>query len=152
MIYFVAEDDYYYTSKGIQEIQEKYNIETPHFFPESEDIKKAVSSSKPNQCFMAPYLPSSIYKKFKSSAFFEIVRLENKHGFLTTGQKKAGISEAKAIEETLGVKIYEPNNTFDDYKGASVLRESVLVMEEKERHGLSVKGFMIAGIPGTGFF
>lgn len=151
MLYLVAEDEYYYEGKGLSELKREYGVNDIYMHPTNDTLREHLNmQTRDKIALMAPYTPSSMDKKYAGNSFFEVVRLQNKHGFLTTGQKKLGIKEATSLEEKLGVKIYEPKLNFDDYAGASVLRESLHIMEEKERYGLSVKGFMIAGIPGTG--
>jgi len=151
MLYLIAEDEYYYSESGLSEIRDTYKIDNIEILPELENIKNVFEKGKIEKtCFLAPYSPFTVSPRFKQTSFFEIVYLKNKFGFLTTGQKKRGISEREAMEEKLGVRIYEPKETLADYAGAERLREELLVMEEKEKFGLPIKGFMLTGIPGTG--
>lgn len=150
MLYLIAEDEYYYSQMGINEIKESYKLDEIIPFPTFESINKEVSKQIGSLCFLAPYPPSTISKLFSDSSLFEVVKLKNRFGFLTTGQKNQNIPEKDVLANKLGVKIYEPKMTFKDYGGAEILTESLLLMEEKEKYGIQSKGFMIAGIPGTG--
>ncbi len=151
MLYLVAEDEYYYGEKGLKEIQSKYNVKEIFQYPDKDNIFSTISAQKRDPfCFLAPYFPASLDSRFKSNSFFEVIRLPNRYGILTTGQKKLNIPEAQVLEEKMGVKFHISKKTFKDYAGANQLLEMILLAEEKEKHGLKTKGFMIAGIPGTG--
>jgi len=150
MIFCIAEDEYYYTPKGQKELKRLYDIDEIVLMPDVEEIKKSIRNTKDNVAFLSPMSPSLLSPMFSRNLFFEIIHLKNKFGLLTTGQKKLGISEKTILEQKMGIKFHEPKETFNDYAGAEILREALILMEEKEKHGLVTKGFMLTGIPGTG--
>lgn len=151
MLYLIAEDEIYYTKEEIGKLMNKYQIEEIILVPDEITIAAELKKGKISTIgFMAPYPPSSVSKKYQENSFLDVVYLPNKFGLLTTGQNKLQIKEAFVLESKMGVKIYEPNLTFADYAGSDVLIEHVYLMEEKEKHGIATKGFMITGTPGTG--
>jgi SpoVK/Ycf46/Vps4 family AAA+-type ATPase len=149
VLFFFAEDQYYYTKSSIQALTEEYNIEEIILMPELDDIKSSLQKADKTG-FIAPYLPSSIDSRFEKSNFFEIIYLKNKFGVLTTGQKNAGVKEEEALKEKLGINIHKPTLTLADYGGADHLIEEAKKLWAKEKYGFQIKGFMLAGIPGTG--
>lgn len=149
MLYFVAEDGYYYSQKSLGELRNEYGLSEIYLCPDINMIREAIQSGK-EVAFIAPSPPESISPMFKATNFFEIVELKNRHGLLTTGQKKIGISETVALKEKLGIQIHKSNLTLKDYAGAEGLIEEAKKIGIKERYGFPIKGFMLAGIPGTG--
>lgn len=149
MIYFLAEDGYHYTPKSIKALSEEHELSEIIFCPDLDMIRSALNSSK-NVGFMAPAMPETISPMFKATNFFEIIELKNQHGLLTTGQMKIGISETVALREKLGIQIHRSSLTLKDYAGAEGLIEEAKKIGIKERYGFTIKGFMLAGIPGTG--
>ena len=150
MLYLISEDEYYYTDKAHKAIKETYGVSQIIKFPTEKVLRESMMKPSGETCFLAPYPPSKLGEIFADNSFLEVVRLKNKYGFLTTGQKRLGLDERTVLSEKLGVNIYEPKLTFKDYGGAEILTEALLLMEEKEKYGIQSKGFMVAGIPGTG--
>lgn len=149
MLWFYAEDEVHYSSKSLQELRESHLLSDVILFPSLAHIRESVAAGKPVG-FMAPCLPQSIDSMFEGSSFFEVIELKNQHGVLTTGQKKSNISESTALKEKLGIQIHKSNLTLKDYGGASILLDEARKVSIKERYGLTIKGFMLAGMPGTG--
>lgn len=149
MIYFYAEDHAYYSKSELAELCATYQLEKIISFPEISNIKEA--SNNPEAVgFISPHLPSGLDKRFENTNFFEVIHLKNKHGVLTTGQKKAGIKEEDALREKLGINIHRSSLTLADYGGAELLIREARKLVTKERYGYPIKGYMLAGIPGTG--
>lgn len=149
MLWLYAEDEAYYSTGSIEELRENYKLQDIILFPSLSHIRDSVSAGK-KVAFMAPCLPQSIDRMFEGSSFFEVIELKNKFGVLTTGQHNADISESIALKEKLGIQIHKSNLTLKDYGGASILLDEARKVSIKERYGLTIKGFMLAGMPGTG--
>lgn len=151
MIYFYAEDEFYYSSTEKSNLLASYDgVKDILAMPTKEEIREIVRKGDCSTALMAPYFPSQIDQIFDKTGFFEIIILKNRHGILTSGQKNAGISVEKALKEKLGINIHRPSMTLKDYGGADRLIEEAKKIGIKERYKFSVKGFMITGIPGTG--
>lgn len=152
MVYFVAEDEFYYSDQGTREILSKYpNIDNVIKWPDAEEIKKTVKGELAGTAFLAPYRPSRINGiDFSENLFFEEVELPNKFGILTTGQKRLGLSNAEILEKRLGVDFIESTLTMANYGGATKLHEQVEIIRQKFRHKEATKGFLLTGVPGTG--
>ncbi|MDD4969908.1 MAG: ATP-binding protein [Paludibacter sp.] len=149
MIYFLAEDEYHYSSESITALREEYHLKEIVMFPDLDKIRSSVESGKAIG-FISPAMPETINPMFKSTNFFEVIELKNRCGLLTTGQERVGISETVALKEKLGIQIHKPTLTLKDYGGAEDLIEEAKKVWIKERYGFTIKGFMLAGIPGTG--
>lgn len=151
MLYLVAEDEYYYSSSGKDDIRNNYNIDELVICPDIDKILKTINElNTANICFMSPYFPEQLSKMFSANAFFDVVYLKNRYGLLTSGQKKLGITEQQALEKKLGIKIYEPKFSLKNYGGASILHSELMLAEQKILMGIPVNGFFLTGIPGTG--
>ncbi|MBD3822938.1 MAG: AAA family ATPase [Epsilonproteobacteria bacterium] len=153
MIYFYTEDEYYYSKKGMEDLlsNEKYSsIEKILALPSEENIKNISSSDFDRTALLAPYLPGTISQKFESTQFFEIIRLPNRHGILTTGQEKLKMLPHEVLESKLGVRMELSRITMKDYGGAEELHEQVAIIKQKIKHRIPTKGFLLTGIPGTG--
>jgi len=152
MIYFRAEDEFYYSEEGRKEILSSYpDIEELILWPDANEVKKTVTGKLSSIAFLAPYGPSKITGiNFSDSLFFEEIDLPNRFGILTTGQKRLGMSKASILEKRLGVDFIESTMNMSNYGGAAKLHEQVEIIRQKFRHKESTKGFLITGVPGTG--
>ncbi len=73
-----------------------------------------------------------------------------KEGFLTTQQKRAGISSDKALADRLGIAVINSPFTLKDVGGAVGLKEYAKNLIEAEKAGYKCKGIFLVGVPGTG--
>lgn len=139
MVWFIAEDVYYYSNIG--ELEKEYGIKIVTF-PTEDEYK---SKSLENTGFMAPYYPP---KNIRS--MFVIVVLENKHGILTSQEKRLKVQESIALENRLGLSVINSPYKLDDVGGAEALKEWTMLLQEAEKSGYKAKGVFLVGVPGTG--
>jgi SpoVK/Ycf46/Vps4 family AAA+-type ATPase len=140
LIWFIAEDSYYYSN--IIELKTEYKLENITVFPLEYDIKNNLSK---NSGFIAPYYPP---KNIRS--VFVIKHLENKFGILTTQEKEYNVSESVALESRLGLSVIDSPFGLDDVGGAEALKEWTKQLQEAEKKGYKAKGIFLVGVPGTG--
>lgn len=147
----IAEDEYYYTKKGHEELMRKYDDITKIItFPTFEDVKTLAPSEIEKTAFLSVAHPSQISKMFEEAMIFEIERLPNRHGILTTGQVKRGKKDYEVLSDKLNVKMEKSKNTMADYSGAEILHEEVRLVKEKIELRIPIKGWLFTGIPGAG--
>lgn len=139
MVWFIAEDAYYYSN--IEELEKKYDIKI-NTFPNIDDYK---NKSLKDVGFMAPYYPP---KNIRS--MFVIIVLENKYGILTSQEKKLNVPESIALENRLGLSVINSPFKLDDVGGAEALKEWTEQLQEAEKSGYRAKGVFLVGVPGTG--
>jgi len=153
MRYFVAEDEFYYSSEGSDHIISQFDdIEEVIMFPDETILSELIKGKRKlsKVAFLAPWLPGRISKAYDRNHFFDITYLENRYGFLTFGQKRSGIDPEQVLESKLGVRIEKRHEKMSDYGGADVLHEIVFLIKEKTKYGITTNGFFLAGMPGTG--
>ena len=152
MKYLFAEDEHYYTPEGKADLLKSFKgkIEEIISFPTREDLKRFERKNISSVALLAPYLPGGVSPELGESLVFDIIYLPNMYGLLTTGQKRENMSTEMVLERKLGVKMERPTLTMKDYGGAEELHSLVRIVKEKFKHGMSAKGFLLAGIPGTG--
>lgn len=138
MFWYIAEDNSYYTNPqdSIKEVEKIIVL------PDDKDIKDNIGK---NVAFLAPYEPPQNIKQL-----FSIKNLPNKFGILTTQAKKSNVSEAKALEEKLGLSVIKSPFTLKDIGGATALKKYTAQLVEAEKKGYKAKGVFLVGIPGTG--
>lgn len=139
MIWFIAEDAYYYSH--IEELENRYDIKITTF-PDTTDYKNKTLSGIG---FMAPYYPPK-----NTRSMFVIVVLENKYGILTSQEKKMDVPESIALENRLGLSVINSPFKLDDVGGAEALKEWTVQLQEAEKSGYRAKGVFLVGVPGTG--
>ena len=141
MIWFYAEDSYYY--RNIEELKRNYNLDDIVIFPTDEEMREIVRRDK--CACIASYDPP---KKFRS--LFVKINLPNKYGILTTQEHEAGVSEDVALEKRLGINVIKPNVTLKDVAGADQLKRWTYYYLKAEEKGYRAKGVFLVGVPGTG--
>lgn len=152
MLYLYAEDEYYYEQVNVDKIKQQYDwIKEIVLWPDTTEIKEIVRKYKSGStALLAPWMPSQMDPLFVKNGFFEIEYLKNRHGIRTTGQVRMGITEEEVLSDKLGIRIHKSTLSLVDYGGAGSLVEKAKQITTKERYGIPAKGYMIAGIPGTG--
>lgn len=139
MVWFIAEDAYYYAN--LKELEDEHNIKIITF-PEASDYK---NKQLDNIGFIAPYYPPK-----NARSMFVIINLENKHGILTSQEKKYSVPESVALENRLGLSVINSPYKLDDVGGAEALKEWTAQLQEAEKSGYKAKGVFLVGVPGTG--
>ncbi|MDA3053268.1 AAA family ATPase [Campylobacter sp. JMF_01 NE2] len=155
MRFFKIDDFYYFTSAGLTELQQRYNIELPvkvigkkQFLDElvsREDIEKVD--------FISCFLPKDLLPELPD---IELIRVPNKFGLLTKEQQERGVNPFEILKSKIGANIYQPSFTFNDYviDKNSVefqnLMAQIRMIDVKKQSGLPLKGFFLTGVPGTG--
>lgn len=150
MLYFIAEDHYYYEEEQITKLKEQYALKDIIALPDINTIRINMSNG---DCygFIAPYAPSEIHRGFKNNSFFELVYLKNYFFPFTKEQIERECDQDKILSEKLGIKITTPKLSFKDYGGSGVkLIDEAKKIELRFLFDLKPKGFFIVGIPGTG--
>ena len=160
MYLFIAEDAYYYTKKAMKQLCAKYKLAKIIPINAGATLEDGVRQylemlAKDHKYFgrvalMSPIDISTTHPAFSKSAFFEKVYLRNFYGVSTVFQHSRNISAEKVLSEKFGVKFVKPKVTLKDYGGAERLMKEVNEILLKERYGLPVQGFLVAGIPGAG--
>lgn len=156
MIYFKAEDEYWYSEDGKKELLKKYNLSTNLLFAKSEkQIMKIYEDGLVAQTsFIGPYLPKQISPLFRD--IFDVIHIENKYGILTTEQFKRGISPVDVLKNKLDVKVSKPSLTFENYAineenlELKLMIDRLKNIEARKMCGIVSKGFFLTGVPGTG--
>lgn len=150
MLYFIAEDHYYYEEEQIEKIKKQYMLKNIILLPDIDTIR--INMNKGGDCgFIAPYAPSEIHRGFKNNSFFELIYLKNYFFPFTKEQIERECDQDKILSEKLGIKITTPKLSFKDYGGSGVkLIDEAKKIELRFLFDLKPKGFFIVGIPGTG--
>jgi len=149
MIWFYCEDDYYYNNEYIKQLKKEYQLNEIIKIPTTTDeVLKHIGNSKIG--VIAPFLPKSLIKLPKQSSLFNIIKIKNFYEPFTKEQIERKMDKSKILSQILGVRVYTPTFTFDDYAGAEELKNEARKIELKFLSGLSPKGFLILGLPGTG--
>lgn len=156
MVYLKAEDEFYYTKEGKEELKKRYNLHTDLVFArDKETILNAFDDGTiNNKTFIAPYMPEQISPAF--SGIFDLIRVENKFGLLTKRQKEDNVNPINVLKEKLGANVYSPTITFKDYiidKDTKIFKsmmEKLTLLKTRKGFGLESKGFFLTGVPGTG--
>lgn len=143
MIWFIAEDRYWYQHKI--DIKQEYKLDEIMIMPDKEII---ISKLEMDQKFgvISPVEPS---KEFGD--MFVIKELKNKHGVLSSQENDIGISEREALMRKLGLNIVYPNVTFENIGGADALKEWARDADRAMKRGYFIKPVFLLGIPGVGF-
>lgn len=151
MIYFYAEDEGYYGDREKEKLISSYpNLKDVLAIPTENELQDLLRRDFSNTCILAPYLPERISPRFKDSAFFDVIYLPNKFGALTTGQKQIGLTEEEVIMKRLGVLTEKPQLSSFSFIGIGELQEQIKLVALKFEHEIKTKGFLLAGMPGTG--
>jgi len=151
MLFFIAEDDYYYSKSGEDEILEKYkNIQRVVKMPNMDDLRDIGTYDVETTAFMAPVPPENIFGDLGKTLFFDVVRLQNKYGVITSGQHRIGLSKEEVLKKLADTEFIKPTETMEDYIGGEGIYHLVHTTEQKLMHRQSVKGFLLTGVPGTG--
>lgn len=141
MIWFVAEDGFYY--RNLDSLCREYNLDKIVSIPSFDEAKECFS--KERIACIAPYYP------FKNlSCLFTIKILPNKHGVLTTQEFLAKVPEREALERRLGLSVIDSPFTLNDIGGATALKTYTAQLLKAEQQGYKAKGVFLVGIPGTG--
>lgn len=150
MLYFVAEDHYYYEDEQVEELKKKYDLSNIIILPTIEDIRNNMSSGS-TTAFLSPMLPFEVHSGFKNNSFFEIVNIKNFYYPFTKEQIERNCDQNKVLSEKLGINITTPTVTFKNYGGSGAkLIEEAKKIELRFLFNLKPKGFFLVGIPGTG--
>lgn len=140
MLWLFAEDNAYYSD--LDSLAKEYSLQEIYPLPSLEDVKSTMGSGIG---YIAPFLPPrEIY------SLFAFKNLPNKFGVLTTQEKDMGISEARALENRLGLSVIDSPFTLKDIGGATALKKYTAQLVEAEKQGYKAKGIFLVGIPGTG--
>lgn len=154
MHYFIAEDEYYYTAVGTAELLKKYpqidKIITISFMPYEKIPTLFGDTPLTRIALISPFPPTHLRDAFSETLYFDRIRLPNRFGILTTGQKALNIPETEVLELRYGVSFSHPKITLKDYGGAGLLHQAVALIGRKHRYNLDTKGFLVIGMPGTG--
>jgi len=160
MYLFIAEDSYYYTPRIINQLKKKYGLKKIIPVNAGRTLEEGIQEylnllAKDPSYFgkialISPVDISSTHSAYSKSAFLEKVYLRNFYGVSTVFQKSKNISAENILSEKFGVKFVKPKLTLKDYGGAERLAHEVNEILIKERYGLPVQGFLVAGIPGAG--
>lgn len=142
MLWFVAEDIYYY--QNLEKLCSKYNLKNIIAFPNIEDIKLHIIQ-KELTSFIAPYYPPK-----NLTSLFVIKSLANKYGVLTSQEYAFKVPESKALENRLGLSVIDSPFNLKDIGGATALKEYTFELVNAEKNGYKAKGVFLVGIPGTG--
>lgn len=154
MRFFKIDDMYYFSEEGLDELKKKYNIENlVKAFDINDILNEMRKGNIENTDFVTCFLPQNISQDFES---VETVRVPNKFGLLTNEQNKREVSFAEILESKIGAKVYMPKVTFDNYiidKDSADFKNLMLqikMIDIKKKSGLTLKGFFLTGVPGTG--
>jgi len=149
MIWFYCEDDYYYNNEYINQLKRDYQLNEIIKVPTiANEVLKHIGNSGVG--VIAPFLPKSLLTLPKQSSLFNVIKIKNFYEPFTKEQIERKIDKAKILSQILGVKVYNPTFNFNDYAGAEELKDEARKIELKFLSGLSPKGFLILGLPGTG--
>lgn len=149
MIWFIAEDKYYYEiSKDIEafktDIGVNFKIDKIVILPTIDEIKEILLETTKS------VIISNEYPPVEFSTIFIIERLQNKHGILTTQEKEFNINEAQSLYTKLGLKTIYSTYTFKDLGGAITYKDWSNRTDIAKEKGHAIKPVFLLGVPGVG--
>lgn len=144
MIWYYAEDKYYYESSQLE--GEKLLL------PSEAEIKESIRQGK-DFVVVAPYLPPDHLKNL-----FRVVFLPNKHGVLTTqdyeylqtvkDEDKREDIKRNILQEKVGLKIYKIKDLH--LVGLLGIKRYIMSVQSIKDDKVKPKGVFLVGLPGTG--
>lgn len=157
MLWIHAEDAAYYDNPALvaKELSESHrismsdagikNIQTAFTLS---DVKQGLSFPT-TTCILSPSLPNDFISE-TASGMFTLVYLKNRHGVLTTTDKKLGISAEDKLEKKIGMKVHRSTITFNAMAGAEIVKKRVHEALVIKSVGIPLRGVLLVGIFGTG--
>lgn len=145
-LWLVGDDNFYYkNSREIFNFQKDVEL---LILPSEEEICKTISKISSNEKIIV--VLTTTYPNFKFKNFFVTKTLPATNEFLTIQQTNAGMTNAQALQERLGISVIESPFGLKDVGGAYGLKEYAKNLIEAEKEGYVCKGIFLVGVPGTG--
>lgn len=152
MYYFYAPDLKYYNDDEVNKLKEKYKLDEIIYCYDKKQFKKEIKRFYKGikTAVISPLELTYFDKKIISQNVVYLVSLPNEFGLLTSQDKEKGVTEEYILSNKLNVEVTKPKLTLDNYIGKNSLKEEVHSIKLKKIIGLSLKGFFLTGVPGTG--
>jgi len=152
MIFFYAQDVYYYNIDEVEYLKKEYKINNIKFIYSKKELIKALKKyyKKRDIAVMSPFMIESFNLKNDDINLLTVKELKNRYGLLTTQDKEKNVDINVVLKNILKCKIHDSKLSMDDYGGKNNLKKEIDLIKLKQYLGLPIKGFFLSGIPGTG--